>query len=200
MANFEDIQRKYNQLISSQDNIIDMIASYGVDITQDTPFQQYADKVQEAVSAKLAGVIDGITQLELTERDFEKIKPYNGSVLFVRRYALYRHNSLTKVTIPSYVQSIEIYAFSNCPALTEVVLKGKSSIQAGAFSNGTTLQKFYLPDAETVNEVPTLANVNAFEKTPCNFIVPNEASKIAYTSDSNWNTFADRFVVEEVTV
>lgn len=39
MATFEDIQRKYNQLIASQDNIMNKIASYGVGITNDTPFQ-----------------------------------------------------------------------------------------------------------------------------------------------------------------
>jgi hypothetical protein len=200
MANFEDIQRKYNQLITSQNNIIDMIASYGVGIDKDTPFQQYHNKVQEAVSKKYAGQLDGATPFELDERDFSQISPLSSGYYFIRRYAFYRCPNITRVVVPSHIQSIETYAFNNCAALTEVVLKGDSKIQAAAFASNAALQKFYLPDVAAVEQIPQLININAFTSTPCNFIVPNEASKIIYTADSNWNTFADRFVVEEATV
>ena len=201
MATIEDIQRKHAQFITSQDNIVDKIASYGVGITNDTPFQQYADKVEEAVSTKLAGLIDGITEFELTERDFAKIRPYRASNRFIRKYAFYRNTSLTKVVVPTFVNySIEQYAFGSCTKLTEVILRGSLIIQAGAFNGCTALEKFYLPDVANGNSVPTLSNVSAFTDTTCQFVVPNEASKTMYIADSNWNTLADRFVVEGASV
>lgn len=201
MVTFEDIQRKHAQFITSQDNIVDMIASYGVGITQDTPFQQYADMVEEAVSTKLAGIIDGVTPFELTERDFLKIKPYSGSNRFIRKYAFYRNTSLTKVVVPNFVNySIEQYAFGSCSALTKVVIKGSIIIKAGAFASCTALEKVYLPDITSISKIPTLENTNAFTSTTCQFIVPNEASRVMYIADSNWNTLADRFVVEGASV
>lgn len=114
---------------------------------------------------------------------------------FIRRYAFYRCPNLTRVVIPSCIQSIETYAFNSCTALTEVVLKGESKIQAATFASNAALQNFYLPDVATIEQIPQLINVNAFTSTSCWFIVPNEASKIMYTTDSNWNTFANRFIV-----
>ena len=191
---------KLTYLNETKQAIKDKIISYGVTVADDTPFREFAEKVEEAVSKKYAGQLDGATLFQLDERDFSQISPLSSGYYFIRRYAFYRCPNITRVVVPSYIQSIETYAFNNCTTLTEVVLKGASKIQAAAFASNAALQKFYLPDIATVEQIPQLININAFTSTPCNFIVPNEASKIIYTSDSNWNTYADRFVVEEATV
>lgn len=199
MATIEDIQRKHTQFITSQNNIVDKIASYGVGITNDTPFQQYADMVEDAVSTKLSGIIDGITSFELTERDFTKLMPHNN-VYFIRKYAFYKNTSITKIITPENVASVEQHAFNGCTGLTEVIFRGRTNIQAGAFAGCTALAKVYLPDIEDIERIPTLANTNAFTSTTCQFVVPNEASRVMYIADSNWNTLSSRFVVEEASV
>ena len=193
MTTFEDIQRKYNQLITSQNNTIDMIASYGVGITKDTPFQQHADKVKEAVSTKLAGILDGLTEFNLDERDF-------GKVTVIRRYAFYQNVMLKNLAIPEWITSIDPNAFYGYGGLATVSIPKNIRIQAGCFNGCTQLQKFYLPDVSNDDEVPTLVNVSAFTNTTCQFVVPNETSKELFVNASNWNTLADRFVVEEASV
>lgn len=191
MATFEDIQRKYNQLITSQDNIVNKIASYGVGVTQDTPFQQYAGMVEEAVSTKLAGILNGNTEFNLDERDFEK-------VTIIRRYGFYQNAALKNLVIPEHINSIDGNAFYNCTGLVIVKIPKGIKLQSGCFNGCTALQKFYLPNVSNDDEVPTLVNVNAFTNTTCQFVVPNETSKELFINASNWNTLADRFVVEEV--
>lgn len=193
MATFEDIQRKYNQLIASQDNIMNKIASYGVGITNDTPFQQFADMVEEVVATKLTGILNGNTEFNLDERDFKK-------VTIIRRYGFYQNAALKNLTIPEHINSIDGNAFYNCTGLITVKIPKEIKLQAGCFNGCTALQKFYLPDVSNNDEIPTLVNVNAFTNTTCQFIVPNETSKELFINASNWNTLANRFIVEGATV
>ena len=185
MATFEDIQRKYNQLITSQNNIVDTIASYGVDIGNNTAFRNYASLVEDAVATKLSGVINGTSEFNLDERDFY-------FTFFIRRYAFYQNASLKNVVIPDWVTEISNNAFYGCTGITTVRLKGKTTIQAGVFNGCSKLTYFYLPDAYTLSDVPTLANVSAFNGTTCDFIVADETVKSMYLSASNWNTFETR--------
>lgn len=181
MATIEDVQRKHAQFIDSQNNIVKKIASYGVGITNDTPFQQYDDMVEETVSTKLAGILDGTTEFTLDERDFKKIT-------YIRKYASYRSNSLKRVVIPNFVISIGDYAFGTCIALTEVILKGKIAIGTGAFNGCKALTKVYLPAATSLSEVSNLVNISAFTgiNEECVFYVPNEASLAIYEQATNW--------------
>lgn len=186
MANFEDIQRKYNRLMTSQNNIIDMIASYGVGITKDTPFQQFAEKVEEIVPTKLAGILNGSTEFNLDERDFEK-------VTIIRRYAFYQNTALKNLVIPEWTTSIDGNAFYNCTGLITVKIPKKIRLQAGCFNGCTALQKVYLPSIIDASEIPSLININAFNNTTCKFIVPDSESKAIYISADNWATYAGRF-------
>lgn len=209
MATIEDIQRKHAQFITSQNNIVDMIASYGVGISNDTPYQNFADMVKTTVSTKLAGIIDGITPFELAERDFSKITPISG-VYIIGKYAFYRNAALKKVVVPDFVQSVEQYAFSACTGLTEVILKGKTNIQTGAFNGCTQLKKvylsensniatsafngctqlkeFYLPSATSESNVPKILDPSAFSNihADCVFYVPDDNSLAIYENATTW--------------
>lgn len=191
MATIEDIQRKHAQFITSQNNIVDTIASYGVGITNDIPFRQWDSKVEEVVSTKLEGILNGSTEFSLEERDFKK-------TTIIRRYAFYQNAALKSLAIPEHINSIDGNAFYNCTGLKTVRISKFVKLQAGCFNGCTALEKFYLPGITNVDEMPTLVNVNAFTNTTCPFVVPDETSKSIYIGGSNWNTLADRFVVEEV--
>lgn len=193
MATIQDLERKYSKFIASQNDIVDMIASYGVDITKDTPYQQFAEMVNEAVSTKMAGIIDGYTEFEINERDFTKISSNANNV--ISKYAFYRRYSLKKVVIPDFIKSIGQYAFGSNSALIEVILNGNSQIEAGAFNGCTALEKFYLPKATSTETVPTLVNVSAFTgiNTYCKFIAPDEESLDFYEVASNWNALFDSY-------
>jgi hypothetical protein len=57
--------------------------------------------------------------------------------------------NITKITLPSFVQTIEAYAFAGCSKLETFEIAPNSillEIQEGAFKNTTSLQAFYLPD------------------------------------------------------
>ena len=203
MATIDDIQRKHALFITSQNNIVDMIASYGVDISNDTPFKDFAGKVNDAVSTKIKGLLDGVDEFELQERDFNKVTS-------IRKYAFYRNNSLKRVEIPEYITAIGDYAFGTCTALTEVVLQGKSTISAGAFNgctqlnkvylsgnsniaasafNGCTqLKEFYLPSATSESDVPKISNPSAFTNihAECIFYVPDDKSLPIYEKATTW--------------
>lgn len=193
MATIEDIQRKHKQFISSQDSIVDKITSYGVNITKETPFQRYAAMVEEAVAAKLAGILDGATPFELNERDFKK-------ATVIRRYAFYQNAALANLVIPEWITSIDPNAFYGCTGLVTVRIPKKIRLQAACFNGCSALTKVYLPDVTSVDEIPVLVNVNVFNGTTCEFEVTNEDVKAIYISDSNWNTYTDRFVIKEATV
>lgn len=197
MATIEDIQRKHNQFITSQDNIVNMIASYGVGITNDTPFQQYADMVEEAVSTKEAGIIDGETEFRLDERDFKKITS-------IRRYAFYNNTKLVSVVIPENIRVINNTAFNGCTGLKTVVIKGYTSILTSSFGNCSALEKFYLPKVTSVDKIPVLGNLNVFTSinSKCIFCVPDAESLELYKEASNWNTIYDtyKFEIEEAMV
>lgn len=149
--------------------------------------------VEEVVPTKLAGILNGNTEFNLDERDFKK-------VTIIRRYGFYQNAALKNLTIPEHINSIDGNAFYNCTGLITVKIPKGIKLQAGCFNGCTALQKFYLPNVSNDNEIPTLVNVNAFTNTACQFVVPNETSKELFINASNWNTLANRFVVEEATV
>lgn len=52
---------KLTYLNETKQAIKDKIISYGVTVADDTPFREFAEKVEEAVSKKYAGQLDGAT-------------------------------------------------------------------------------------------------------------------------------------------
>lgn len=188
MATIQDLERKHNRFITSQNDIVDMIASYGVEITKETPFQHFSSLVKETVATKLEGILDGTTSFELIERDFEKIT-------IVRRYAFYQNAALINLVIPECVTSIDPNAFYGCTGLITVRIPKAIRLQAGCFKGCTALEKFYLPDVTSVDELPTLVNISALEgiNTACQFIAPSQDALAFYSEATNWNMLCDSY-------
>ena len=85
-------------------------------------------------------------------------------------------SSLKKITIPSSVKTINISAFQACTSLYFIDLTSFTDPQA----------------------IPTLANANAFSGIPstAQFIVKNQEMYDAFTTTTNWSTYASEFVIE----
>ena len=147
------------------------------------------DSLVETVGQKISGIIGGVTEFDLTEKDF-------ANVTSVRRYAFYQNASLKNVSLPDNIREIGVNAFRDCTGLLTVKISGYTTIQSGAFYGCTAMTDFYLPDVSSADEVPPLANIAAFTNTTCMFNVSSEEVKAFYVSANNWSTLADRFQVK----
>lgn len=148
------------------------------------------DSLVETVEQKFSGIIGGVTEFDLTEKDF-------ANVTATRRYAFYQNTALKNVILPETLKEVGVNTFRGCTGLLTVIMKGLTTLQAGAFYDCTALTDFYLPDVTSADEVPTL-NATAFTNTTCNFNVSSEEVKEFYLTDSIWNTFADRFQIKAI--
>lgn len=186
---------KLNRILLTKDGQKETIKSYGVEVAEDTPFREYRDKFVDGFNMKVEGMMEGLSgkavPFDLDERDLSRIN-------VIRRYALYNNVSLKNLTIPNNITAIDPNAFYGCTGLETVKLPKGIRLQASCFNGCTGLLKVYLPDVESSKDVPTLGNVNAFNGTTCKFSVSSKEVESVYLQDSNWNTFAERFVVEEV--
>lgn len=148
------------------------------------------DSLVETVEQKFSGIIGGVTEFDLTEKDF-------ANVTGTRRYAFYQNTALKNVILPETLKEVGVNTFRGCTGLLTVIMKGLTTLQAGAFYDCTALTDFYLPDVTSADEVPTL-NATAFTNTTCKFNVSSEEVKEFYLTDSIWNTFEDRFQIKAV--
>ncbi len=75
----------------------------------------------------------------------------NGNkIIYINRYAFSSCNSLTSVTIPDSVTSIDIGAFSHCSSLTSVTIPDSVTyIGSDAFYNCTSLASVTIPNSVT---------------------------------------------------
>ena len=93
----------------------------------------------------------------------------NG-VTRIGRSVFYGCTGLTSITIPNSVISIGNSAFENCTNLTEI-------------------------DFSTHNEVPTLANTNAFKNTSASLVIKVPSALLdEWKAATNWSTYADKIV------
>lgn len=102
----------------------------------------------------------------------------NEGITLIGSYAFYQDAYLTGITIPSTVKSINEYAFSHCPALTNVTFAANSQLESiGKYAFGSetasynrNLQTFSLPSSvKTIGE-------NAFRGTSLTTInIPNDS-------------------------
>ena len=73
-----------------------------------------------------------------------------NSVKTIERFAFYNCNSLTSVTIPNSVTTIEVYAFSVCTSLTSVTIPNSvKTIGQEAFSGCSSLTSVTIPNSVT---------------------------------------------------
>lgn len=103
--------------------------------------------------------------------------------------SFYNCTGLTHITIPSTVTTIGQSAFQYCNHITSIELpSGVTSIGVVAFANMPAMTKFIC----NATVPPTLSNTNAFASTNNAIIYVPDDSVNAYKGAANWSTYASR--------
>ena len=120
----------------------------------------------------------------------------------VQRIGASAFDNCSKLVSANYPKAakIDTSAFYSCYLLTEITLDASTSIAARAFYYCKKLHDLYL----TGSAVPTLANINAFDKSPIALSgsYADSTARIhvraelvgAFKSATNWSTFASKIV------
>ena len=107
--------------------------------------------------------------------------------------------NLGLTSLPSGVTSINANAFYGCTNLGLTSLpSGVTSIGTNAFNGCTTLYIIDLTAFTNPQSIPTLANINAFQNIPtqAQFLVAHQSMYDAFTTATNWSTYASRFRIK----
>ena len=105
--------------------------------------------------------------------------------------------NLALTVLPDGITSIGGYTFNGCTNLALTVLPGGiTSIGGNAFRSCTSLYIIDLAAFKDPQSIPTLANANAFQDIPtqAQFWVANQEMYDAFTTATNWSTYANKFV------
>ena len=141
-------------------------------------------------------VISGLTSISSNAfagcRSLTSITMPN-SVTSIGRSAFYYCSGLTSVTIPDSVTSIGAGAFYNCSSLTSVTIPNNvTSIGPSAFSSCDKLTQLIL-----FKSTPPTLSSGAIPTTISTIYVP-QSSKEAYKTATNWASFADKIVSDNL--
>lgn len=115
------------------------------------------------------------------------------SVTSIGGYAFFDCRSLMSVTIPNSVTSIGSDAFHNCRSLTSITIPDSvTNIGSGAFYNCTSLKQLILfpSTPPTLGPIAIPNNVQS--------IYVQQSSKAAYQTATNWISFADKIVSDNI--
>ena len=105
--------------------------------------------------------------------------------------AYYNCRALRRVVLSPSISVLTSGMCGYCGTLQKVFVRSNiTSIEANAFINCASIGEL---DFSSNTVVPTLANVNAFSDTTCNFIVPDNLYD-EWIVATNWSTYADRIV------
>lgn len=187
------IEDKLQKILNSKIDIKNAINNNGGEITNNTPFDEYATNFTNVCSDKdltLASLIDksattidipqGTTKIGNTIfRGCQNLTTVNvpNSVTSVEDGAFYVCSKLTTVNFPSNMTSFGSNTFYNCSKLTNVTIPyGVTTIGAQVFWACTSLTSITIPDSVT-----SIGN-SAFRacKLIKSIVVPNSVVTIAY--------------------
>ena len=121
------------------------------------------------------------------------------SVTSIVHKVFYGCTNLALTVLPDGITSIGSYAFQNCTNLALTVLPdGITSIGGYAFSGCTSLYIIDLTAFTDPQSIPTLANINAFQNIPtqAQFLVAHQSMYDAFTTATNWSTYASKFAIK----
>ena len=129
----------------------------------------------------------------------EKVEYGTNTDMLIYSATFKNCSKLKSINIPSGFTSISGSAFAGCTNLALTVLPdGITSISGSAFYGCTSLYFIDLTAFTDPQAIPTLAHVNAFQNIPttAQFIVANQEMYDAFTTATNWSTYASRFQIK----
>lgn len=136
---------------------------------------------------KLAQLVDG-SITTITADDL-------AGLTKVRDYAFWSCYSLTSITLPDSITSIDAGAFSNCSALTQITIPNSmENIGANALRIGSSTNKATITMKPTN---PPIIYSTTFNTSKLNKIIVPVGCGDTYKSTTNWSDFAD--YIEEAT-
>ena len=109
--------------------------------------------------------------------------------------------NLALAVLPDGITSIGGSVFSGCTNLALTVLPdGITSIGNNTFNSCTSLYIIDLTAFTDPQSIPTLANINAFQNIPtqAQFLVAHQSMYDAFTTATNWSTYASKFAIKGV--
>ena len=157
---------------------------------------------QSCTNLALTVLPDGITRIG--NNAFSKctnltLTALPNGITHIGNNAFHSCANLTLIALPDGVTSIGSGAFAGCTNLTLIALPdGVTSIGSYAFQSCTSLYLIDLTAFTDPQAIPTLANANAFQNIPATaqFIVANQEMYDAFTTATNWSTYASKFVIK----
>lgn len=145
----------------------------GIDIESLPDTQKLYYKATAKVSPKSESLGSTIIKNSWDSTTGEGIIICSKDISIIASGAFYLNTSLTSITIPNSVTSIEYQAFEHCSSLTSITIgNGVTSIDEYAFWGCSSMQYY---DFSTNESVPTLKSTYAFNNIPstCKIIVPD---------------------------
>lgn len=181
---------------------------------------------QNCASLKNIIISNSVTKIE--ENVFQNCASLKNiiipnSVTSIGNYAFQNCTSLKCVIIPNSVTNIGGNVFQNCVSLKSIIISNSVKlIYSNVFQNCTSLKCVLIPNSVTyiggnvfqncsslleldlseyTNRCPALSNINALADTPANMkiLVANQQMLDAFSSATNWSTYADRIQIKEAT-
>lgn len=184
---------------------------YDIEVTDNNDGTQSLAIVDSDSSIDRNAIIRGLIERTATTLEIPKGTTSIGDYVFYRYRALtgiiipddvtsigsnaFDHcYNLVSITIPNSVTNIGDWAFSYCLGLTSITIPDSvTSIGSSTFSDCTALTEMTI----LATTPPTLSDTDAISSATTTIYIPNGTLE-AYSTATNWSSFASKFVELEV--